>query len=228
MNANDPPALGAIRERHLPLTRRRDDGSEQECCYECDTYFKACDVQKVLAAYDRQAERTVALEARLAYVRTHEADLAAGALPLSLWRAGLGRGAGAPPAGAAEPPAGLYGKFYVSRVDGRDRPGGDREDAEYFVLDTAHDPHARNALYAYRVSCFKAYPDLAGGIYDRLHASKGGCQAHPMTDEEQSALPYWDKDARRRVMWDAEQERQNAEIERRLGKYNDAFEPPGR
>ena len=37
---------------------------------------------------------------------------------------------------------------YVGK-DGRDQPGGDREDAIYFVLDLAHDPYALDALQAY-------------------------------------------------------------------------------
>ena len=45
--------------------------------------------------------------------------------------------------------AGLYEKFTVFRNDGRDREGGDRVDARYFVLDYIHDPYARQALSAY-------------------------------------------------------------------------------
>jgi hypothetical protein len=45
--------------------------------------------------------------------------------------------------------AGLYQKFDVTRRDGRDRPGGDREGAAYFVLDVIHDPLAVPALRAY-------------------------------------------------------------------------------
>lgn len=56
--------------------------------------------------------------------------------------------------GEAEPqevPKGLYPKFFVKRVDGRDAPGGDRHDAQqaYFVLDPIFDPHARPALALY-------------------------------------------------------------------------------
>lgn len=46
-------------------------------------------------------------------------------------------------------PDGLYGKFDVHRVDRRDLPGGDRENARYFVLDYVHDPGAMVALEAY-------------------------------------------------------------------------------
>jgi hypothetical protein len=44
----------------------------------------------------------------------------------------------------------LHDKYFVRRNDGRDHPGGDREGAEYFVLDLTHDTmHALSALYAY-------------------------------------------------------------------------------
>lgn len=48
---------------------------------------------------------------------------------------------------------GLFHKFRVERVDGRDRPGGDKEGAFYFVLDVANDPYARTALVAYAEAC---------------------------------------------------------------------------
>lgn len=56
---------------------------------------------------------------------------------------------------------GLYGKFRVERVDGRDKPGGDRDQARYFVLDYAHDPFAVAALEAYAKACEAAEPGLA-------------------------------------------------------------------
>jgi len=45
--------------------------------------------------------------------------------------------------------SGLEHRFNVSRVDGRDLPGRDREGTRYFVLDPANDIDARNALEAY-------------------------------------------------------------------------------
>lgn len=54
--------LAAVRERHIPLTRTRDDGVEQPCCYTCDTYFKACDAQRAIAAYDAQVARLAEIE----------------------------------------------------------------------------------------------------------------------------------------------------------------------
>lgn len=43
---------------------------------------------------------------------------------------------------------GLFKKFNVSRADGKP----ERENAAYFVLDVANDPHAREAFYAYAES----------------------------------------------------------------------------
>ncbi len=59
---------------------------------------------------------------------------------------------------------GLYQKFNVSRKDGRDAPGGDREGAEYFTLDLTHDPFAKVALRAYADACQDALPELAADI----------------------------------------------------------------
>lgn len=56
---------------------------------------------------------------------------------------------------------GLFGKFNVSRVDGRDQPGGDKEDAVYFVLDIRHDWYAREALRKYATEALVEYPKLA-------------------------------------------------------------------
>lgn len=47
--------------------------------------------------------------------------------------------------------AGLYNKYNVSRVDGRDKEGGDRFGAQYFVLDVVFDPAARIAATIYAV-----------------------------------------------------------------------------
>lgn len=44
---------------------------------------------------------------------------------------------------------GLYAKYYVARMDGRDAPGGDKDNARYFVLDYVNDPGAVVALRAY-------------------------------------------------------------------------------
>jgi hypothetical protein len=56
---------------------------------------------------------------------------------------------------------GLYAKYHVERVDGRDQPGGDKTAARYFVLDYVHDPFAREALAAYANACERELPQLA-------------------------------------------------------------------
>lgn len=55
----------------------------------------------------------------------------------------------------------LQQKYYVDRIDGRDRPGGDRVDSKYFVLDYIHDPYAVPALEAYAFACYKDFPNLS-------------------------------------------------------------------
>lgn len=57
----------------------------------------------------------------------------------------------APEAAPDKREIGLYPKYHVERLDGRDARGGDREDARngYFVLDTVHDPIARQAYALY-------------------------------------------------------------------------------
>jgi hypothetical protein len=44
---------------------------------------------------------------------------------------------------------GLQKRYNVTRVDGRDQPGGDRVDSKLFVLDIVHDLAARSALRDY-------------------------------------------------------------------------------
>ena len=62
----------------------------------------------------------------------------------------------------------IYGKFNVSRTDGRDQPGGDKEDAQYFVLDLTHDPYAREAMMFYAFKCVDEFPELAADIWRQL------------------------------------------------------------
>lgn len=59
---------------------------------------------------------------------------------------------------------GLYEKFTVQRLDGRDAPGGDRADARYFVLDLTYDQFAAAAARAYAEACATGYPQLAAGL----------------------------------------------------------------
>lgn len=58
----------------------------------------------------------------------------------------------------------VFNKFHVHRTDGRDHPGGDRENAKYFVLDVTHDPFARRALIAYTNECEETHPQLSADI----------------------------------------------------------------
>lgn len=64
---------------------------------------------------------------------------------------------------------GLYDKFEISRR-GRDRPGGNRQGAEYVVLDLTHDRHALPALRSYRDAAAGEYPLLAEGLAGRIAA----------------------------------------------------------
>jgi len=62
---------------------------------------------------------------------------------------------------------GIYNKYSVARTDGRDRPGQDRENSEYFVLDLKHDAYALAALKAYADGCESDYPLLAKDIREK-------------------------------------------------------------
>lgn len=64
--------------------------------------------------------------------------------------------------------AGIYNKFVVKRVDGRDAPGQKHDGCEYFVLDLVHDPHAMQALLAYADSCDREYPNLARDLRTKV------------------------------------------------------------
>jgi hypothetical protein len=65
-------------------------------------------------------------------------------------------------------PDGLYGKFRVARVDGRDQPGGDKADARYFVLDYVNDENARAALMLYADLCEDELPALAADLRHQI------------------------------------------------------------
>jgi hypothetical protein len=66
---------------------------------------------------------------------------------------------------------GLYGKYHVERADGRDKDGGDRANAQYFVLDYANDPVAEVALRAYIAELVKRgeQPQLVKDLNRALH-----------------------------------------------------------
>lgn len=63
---------------------------------------------------------------------------------------------------------GLRAKFHVERLDRRDRPGGDKADAGYFVLDYVHDPYARAAVAAYADACETDLPQLAADLRAKI------------------------------------------------------------
>ena len=56
---------------------------------------------------------------------------------------------------------GLYGKYYVERVDGGSKIGAKHEHCSYFVLDLDHDKYAKDALRAYANACQSEYPQLS-------------------------------------------------------------------
>lgn len=59
---------------------------------------------------------------------------------------------------------GLYGKYYVTRADGQDKPG-----SAYFILDYGNDPLAREALKTYIMAANDAgYEQLAADLHDEL------------------------------------------------------------
>lgn len=65
-------------------------------------------------------------------------------------------------------PTGLYDKFRITRRDKRDQIGGDRMNADYFVLDLTYDPFAKKALLAYALACAAEYPELSNQIMRKL------------------------------------------------------------
>lgn len=69
---------------------------------------------------------------------------------------------------------GLQEKFFVSRVDGKDQPGGSKDNARYFVLDYVNDPMARYALGYYIYACQAKYPELAADLKAALEETRSG------------------------------------------------------
>lgn len=62
----------------------------------------------------------------------------------------------------------LKQKFFVERVDGRDKPGKDKENAQYFVLDFVNDKYAKEALKFYAWICQEEYPELSMDLWIAL------------------------------------------------------------
>ena len=90
---------------------------------------------------------------------------------------------------------GLYPKFHVARIDGRDRPGGDREDssAGYFVLDTVYDPLARAAYALYAALAERAgYTALAADMRSNLRVLGAVVEEQQQQDEPKiRAVATW-------------------------------------
>lgn len=63
---------------------------------------------------------------------------------------------------------GLFNKFHVHRVDGRDAAGEKHDGCEYFVLDLNHDAHALAAIAAYAASCQHEFPVLSLDLREKL------------------------------------------------------------
>lgn len=59
----------------------------------------------------------------------------------------------------------LHDKFRVERVDGKDKSGGNKENAKYFVLDFVNDKFAVEALKYYAFICKSEYPELAADLW---------------------------------------------------------------
>lgn len=56
---------------------------------------------------------------------------------------------------------GLYKKYEVRRIDGKEKHDG----CEYFVLDMVHDKFSVPALSAYAHACKQEYPELAKDLW---------------------------------------------------------------
>lgn len=84
---------------------------------------------------------------------------------------------------------GLYSKYIINRVDGRDAPGGDRHGAEYFVLDTTFDPFALPALVAYANACRNEYPLLAADLDTKIAGLRRAVAEKLSADSEYITVP---------------------------------------
>lgn len=83
---------------------------------------------------------------------------------------------------------GLYGKFRVERVDGKDK-------GPYFVLGYATDPHARSALATYAAACRDEYPTLAADLRAELlkhepPARGGSAGEQRLVDDKERAFVH--------------------------------------
>lgn len=77
----------------------------------------------------------------------------------------------APQAQLTDRERGLYGKFIVSRTDGKDAPGEKHYGDEYFVLNLTTDKHAIPTLAVYADACETEYPLLAADLRTKIFES---------------------------------------------------------
>lgn len=110
---------------------------------------------------------------------------------------------------AAKVDRGLYRKYDVQRVDGKDGPGGPHHNCRLFVLDLDHDRHARAAAAAYAESCKEQYPVLSRDL--RCLSMSPGERAWDAYSEkvgrttfDGKPLPEWaELGERQRLGWEA-------------------------
>ena len=60
--------------------------------------------------------------------------------------------------------AGVYQKYSIRRLDGKDAPGEKHDNCKLFVLDISHDKYALAALRAYAEACKLDYPALSADL----------------------------------------------------------------
>ena len=64
---------------------------------------------------------------------------------------------------------GMYPKYYVSRIDGSDQPGGIHHGSDYYVLDLTNDKFAKPAIVAYVDACKTELPALAIDLMSKVN-----------------------------------------------------------
>ena len=82
---------------------------------------------------------------------------------------------------------GLYNKFNVTRVDGRDAQGEKHHSDEYFVLNLTTDKNSIPAIAAYADACEGDYPLLAADL--RAKISQNVTAANEFIQVPAIALP---------------------------------------
>jgi len=71
---------------------------------------------------------------------------------------------------------GIYTKYYVSRIDKSDQPGGIHYGCEYYVLDLTYDKYAKVAIAAYADACKTELPALAVDLMAKVKDTVPGNQ----------------------------------------------------